>query len=482
MAPTRFRGVINIETVRNQDAFQVAAGEHGRKQFNGVYSFGQQDAELNLAINLFDEAGESYQLEDINAVPLQTTTGKDPRQGADFQFNARMGDYRLKGMISRREAEDYYIVERAASDTNHSYHDISYLHLSKDFSWQPYLQSTLELGYSENAFKLNTEIRGLGVTRTDQQETNLQLIARNAWQYADQNSLEFGLELRNTDMSSVYSTETQGDLEFYPDAERTITGLYVQNQRYYDNGLQMVIGGRFDDYDDVGSSFSPRVSLVYPLAQLHTIKALYGEAFRAPTANELYLVGVTLAGNPDLQAETIKTSELIWISQWDNHRLTVNSHYNVIENSIYSTNTFMNRSEDEAFYGMEVDYAVQLSEQWRLQANGTALRNLPSSDYREADRLASFVLNYCTGPWNFNLNANYEGAREMRVGTDFVKLEDYWLLNTKWIYSINQSTNLYLNGRNILNEDYGTPTRLSLHTSPMPNRGREFVVGVELSI
>ena len=477
-----FLGVINIETVRGHDAFQVAGGEHGRKQFNGVYSLKRGDTELNLALNGFDETGESYPLENINTVPLENTRGKDPRTGTDFQFNARHGDFQLKGMISRREAQDYYVVERAAPDTNHSYHDVSHIYLSRDINWQTNLQSSVEVGYSENAFKLNTEIAGLGVTRTDQHETNLHFIARNAWQYASEDSLEFGLELRDSDMSSVYQTETLGDLAFYPDAERTITGLYLQNQRYYDSGLQMVIGGRFDDYDDVGSSFSPRFSLVFPLSPQHAIKALYGEAFRAPNANELYLVGVTLAGNPDLKPETIKTSELIWISHWGKHSLTVNSHYNVIENSIYSTSTFMNRAEDEAFYGMEMDYGVQLSQQWRLQVNASALRNLPSSDFREADRLASWVLNYHTGRWNFNVNANYAASREIRVGSDPVKLDDYWLLNTKWTYKVTPSASVYLNGRNILDEDYGTPNRLALHTQPMPNRGRELVLGIELGL
>lgn len=475
-----FLGVINIETVRGQDAVQVVGGEHGRRQFNGVYSLAHGDVELDLALNSFAEDGQTYTLENINVSPPQPLTGKDPRKGTDFQFSASAGGYRLQGLISRQEAEDYYIVERAASDLNHSYHDVAYLQLMRDLDWQPGLHTRLELGYSENAFKLNTEIRGLGITRTDQQETNLQFIARNAWQYANQNSLEFGLELRESDMSSVYSTQAQGDLEFYPDVERTIAGLYVQNQRYYDSGLQVVVGGRYDDYDDVGDSFSPRVSLVYPVSPRHTVKALYGEAFRAPNANELYLVGVTLVGNPDLKPETIKTSELIWISLWGHHRLTVNGHYNVIEDSIYSTTTFLNRTEDEAFYGMEIDYAVQLSSQWQLQVNATALRNLPASDYREADRLSSFILNYQSGRWNVNVNASYAGTRDMQVGADKVALDDYWLLNSKWMYRFNQHANLYINGRNLLDEDYGTPTRLTLHTDAMPNRGRELMVGVEL--
>lgn len=474
-----FLGVINIETVRGESSAQLAGG-NGRGQLNAVYSFSESDLELNLALNLFDEQGQTYGLENINTAPPQRETGKDPRTGSDVQFTASKGQYRLKGMVSRQEAEDFYIVERASSDYNHSYHDNAYIQLGRDVEWSSQLQSFFEFGYAENAFKLNTEIAGLGVTRTNQKETNLQFIARNQWQYASENSLEFGLEVRDSDMSSVYSTQNLGDLEFYPDAERFITGLYVQNQRYYDGGVQIVIGGRFDDYDDVGSSFSPRISMVYPFTEKQTLKVLYGEAFRAPAANELYLVGVTLVGNPDLKPETIKTSELIWIGHWGNHTLTVNGHYNVIENAIYSTTTFLNQTEDEAFYGMEMDYVFQLSSQWLFQVNGSAMRNLPATDFREADRLASFVINYHSGAWNINFNANYAGSREFFVGSDSVELGDYWLLNTKWNYRLNNQTNLFINGRNILDKDYYTPARLTLHTEPMPNRGRELMLGIEM--
>lgn len=475
-----FLGVINIETVRDKNAIHIAAGEADRKQLNSVNSYKMDDAEINLAINLFDEQGERYTLQDINIDPLQNERAKDPRKGGDLQLSVRIGNYKLKGFVSRREAEDFYIVERTSSEINHSIHDNAFIQVGRDIDWQPELQTTVEFGYFENAFKLNTVIPGLGITRTDQEENTLQFTARNAWQYANENSLEFGLELRDTDMKSVYNSETSGHLEFYPDSERTITGLYVQNQRYYENGMQVVIGGRYDNYDDVGSSFSPRISLVYPLTEQQSIKALYGEAFRAPTPNELYLVGVTLVGNPDLKPETIKTTELIWIGHWGNQTITVNTHYNVIEDAIYSTDTFLNQNSDEAFYGMELEYAFQPSSQWLLQMNATALENLPDSDFREADRLASFIVNYHSGQWNVNLSANYAGTREHLIASNRVKLEDYWLLNTKWIYKLNTQVSIYLNGRNVLDKNYDTPTRLSQHTVPMPNRGRELVAGFEI--
>ena len=60
-----FMGVINITTQKNQNRIHTAFGEASQMQFNGAFSNSDSaaDAELNLALNLFDEKGEQYVLE-----------------------------------------------------------------------------------------------------------------------------------------------------------------------------------------------------------------------------------------------------------------------------------------------------------------------------------------------------------------------------------------------------------------------------------
>ena len=477
-----FSGVINIETIKDENSIQVAAGELGRKQFNSVFSHSANDLDVNLAVNVFDERGENFRLQNINTEPQQTLTAKDPRMGRDLQVSVSKGDYQIKGLLSRRQAEDFYIVERAAPDINRSIHDSANFTLSRQFRWSESFESNVEIGYSENAFKLDTEIQGLGVTQTDQQEHTWGFQVRNAWQYAQQNSVEFGIEQRNSDISSVYNSEILGDLRFYPNHTRRVTGVYLQHQRYYHGGLQVVLGGRYDNYNDVGSAFSPRFSLVYPLNEHQSIKALYGEAFRAPGANELYLIGVTLSGNPNLKPETIATSELIWTGQWDKHNFSINGHYNVVEDAIFSTSIFENQKSDESSWGVELSYDYQPTKNWLFRLNATTLEGLPSADFRQADKLASLIVNYQAKSWNINVNASFAGQRDYLFGTEQRTINSYWLTNSKVTYSINNKTNLYINGRNIFNTHYGTPTRLTAHAQAIPNRGRELVLGLEVSL
>jgi iron complex outermembrane receptor protein len=71
------------------------------------------------------------------------------------------------------------------------------------------------------------------------------------------------------------------------------------------------IGARYDDYSDFGSTFNPRLALVWQTKYNLTTKFLYGAAFRAPSFQELYAVNnPVVLGNSDLSPEQIKTYEI----------------------------------------------------------------------------------------------------------------------------------------------------------------------------
>ncbi|OQW99095.1 MAG: hypothetical protein BWK80_63475 [Desulfobacteraceae bacterium IS3] len=76
--------------------------------------------------------------------------------------------------------------------------------------------------------------------------------------------------------------------------------------------MALTAGLRYDDYDDVGNSLSPRLGLVYAPNDRFFFKLLYGEAFRAPSFSQLYYMNnPSVVGNPNLEPETIKTAEIL---------------------------------------------------------------------------------------------------------------------------------------------------------------------------
>ncbi len=98
-------------------------------------------------------------------------------------------------------------------------------------------------------------------------------------------------------------------------AERAVRSVFLQDQWRPVNALEFTLGVRHDDYDDWGSSVSPRLAAVWRLSDAHLIKAQYAEAFRPPTLEESY-PGPDLYGmgfTSDVTAEELQSSELSYI-------------------------------------------------------------------------------------------------------------------------------------------------------------------------
>jgi outer membrane receptor protein involved in Fe transport len=228
------------------------------------------------------------------------------------------------------------------------------------------------------------------------------------------------------------------------------------------------------------------LALVHQLSEGQSLKFLYGEAFRAPTTNEMKLRDlfglVGLIGNPDLEPENIKTLELVWLvnSTQQAFGLTLfNQHIEsaIVRDNSVAPNTFSNQRGDEYSQGLELEYTINLLSHWRLTNQFSVVNNIASSDFQQAETLASLILNYSNKPWNVNIASHYAGEREfLALGTPQT-LDAYWQINGKMQFAIDQKQSLYLQIKNLLDEDYATPVGRSDIAIPVPNRGREVALG-----
>jgi iron complex outermembrane receptor protein len=101
----------------------------------------------------------------------------------------------------------------------------------------------------------------------------------------------------------------------YLDDERTGTSYAFLGQgdfRIIEN-LILNVGVRYDRFPTFGGTTNPRSALIYQPFRETTLKFLYGQAFRAPNAYELYYTdGMTFKTNEALEPERIRTYELTW--------------------------------------------------------------------------------------------------------------------------------------------------------------------------
>jgi outer membrane receptor for ferrienterochelin and colicins len=70
-------------------------------------------------------------------------------------------------------------------------------------------------------------------------------------------------------------------------------------------------GIRYDYYTTFGDKTSYRAGLIYNPFSVTTLKLLWGTAFRAPNAYELFYAGPGLKGNPSMQPEDITTYQFV---------------------------------------------------------------------------------------------------------------------------------------------------------------------------
>lgn len=477
-------GIINITTVKRADRMQFSAGNFGKRQLGGSGSHEIAGVEIDLAVYLFEESGEKLLLEDTST--FETEPVRDPRSGHDVQLTLIKDQMLLKANFLERKSEDFYVAEYISDNSNVSVHKHKSFLFQHGANWNTAFESHVTVAYSESRFEPETVIPAIGYFQAEQSETNIDVGMLNSWAYRRDWNFLFGIDYRHSDLPEFAArTEKLGEVVFYPDQTQELASVYLQTQKQFDGGLEVTLGARYDRYNNIGSSVSPRLGVVMPLTDHQVVKFLYGEAFRAPTMNELYLQTFTGAvqGNPNLDPETIESWEVVWIGQWNRLSTTVSSFYSVLDKTIVRRDVmamtdFANLDNDEAFYGIEWEVAWQFNEHWMMAINTSEFENLPEADYRQADLLGSIIVNFSSGSWNANISATYADQRKMLISEERLTLDSYWQMNSKIRYALNRQIEVHILARNLLDEDYETPTDRNRHTEGVPNRGRELSLGI----
>ncbi len=116
----------------------------------------------------------------------------------------------------------------------------------------------------------------------------------------------------------------------------TIAAVYAQDDIPLRHDLTLSLGLRHDQYSTFGGTTNPRAALIYHPLENTTVKLLYGQSFRAPTAYEMYFRAaspvpgaspINILANPNLRPETAKTTEVVLEQYFNSHYLLTASGY-----------------------------------------------------------------------------------------------------------------------------------------------------------
>ncbi len=143
--------------------------------------------------------------------------------------------------------------------------------------------------------------------------------ANLTWTGWRRQSLLGGLDYSRSGLDSAYHApppppgQPPGNpVLFASDVHRVIRGVVLQDQIELNDATTLTVGGRYDDYSDLSSRFTPRISIVWRVNERHIVKAQYAEGFRPPTFFEFYQP-VAPRFVPRYPFETNATSELNYV-------------------------------------------------------------------------------------------------------------------------------------------------------------------------
>jgi len=514
-----YTGVINVVTRQDTNEIKLGIGALNRLDGHVLATKEWNEWKFDIYAQADRDQGQSYNVDDnFNLDPSIRLNSRDPTQSAAIDVSVRYGDTRFRMSHRQQQTTGFYVIETLSEDFNHSRHEIAQVSLEQDIDWSNRFRSHLTLSWAQMTQYLDTQATAAGVLAAISQPSSTdplfgkvtqtgrywQFKWHNDWQLSDRNSTQFGVEWidnQETEASGANNFDAEQLVaKHYPinyygnfdhstqigllDSRRSL-GIYGQYLHQFADDTKLTLGLRYDNYNEFDARLSPRVGLVHSLSSIHTVKLLYGEAFRAPTLNETGLINnPTLLGNPDLTHEIVKTWDAIWLIHTPHVYFSlggfINYYDHPISNQIVSGNirSFANTASSEA-YGFELEANYEINDNWLLRGTFTHFSKLPDTAFREADILTSLLINYGKERWNWNLTGIYHSKQEMLSGNMLQPLDAYWLVNTKLRYDFDKSWSGYAQIKNVFDQAYQNAPQGNRLIEGTPNRSQEWAIGVE---
>jgi iron complex outermembrane receptor protein len=301
-----------------------------------------------------------------------------------------------------------------------------------------------------------------------------------------------GLEYRKITKAEYINRDDSNEY-FNGNFPYSIFGVFLNNEYQPVEDIRLNLGLRLDNYSNIGTMVTPRISaIIYPFSS-STLKLLYGQAYRAPNVYEFNFMDPVsgFLGNPDLNAEKINTMEICWEEKIGKSLFATVSLYNyqmadIIEH-VYKT----------------ADSTYQFENVGKIKANGVEFQ----LDYRPQDGLSAYV-SYSfqkarnssddsgvsnspdhlfklgvSAPLISNLymaaNINYESERKTVYNT---KTKNFLLVNTNLHYSkLFNLFNVSAGINNLLNITYKHPGGYEHLQPAIIQNGRNYIITIQMN-
>lgn len=283
------------------------------------------------------------------------------------------------------------------------------------------------------------------------------------------------------------------------EARDRMTAAFIEDDWRVARDHRLVLGARYDDYEQSGAALSPRAAWVWTPGDRWTMKLLVQEAFFAPTLGQQFLQNnPVIAGAPDLKPSTVRTTELVGRYQVEElllsatyyHRDAKDGFVVVPRPDITATTVNASRQHTEGLEGVVLWTPTPT---WRLRLAGSTIftdRYVLPANIAEAPpgqfvshHTASLLVNWLPVPeWDTTLGAHWRSREGFQAEANDPRV----MLQVNW--RPDPALRVWLHADNLFNArgvdidvagGLGVDPRTGRIVRDLPLPGREWQLGVE---
>ena len=313
--------VINVITKKGRDlGSPEISGEVGSfDTYKGRFSYGnsfRNGMELVLSSSLYDSKGQDLFFKKFDTPSMNNGVAEDCDYDRNYSFFSKLSyrDFTFEGAyVERTKGIPTASYETDFNDPrNRSVDEYGILSVKYEHIFANSLTLLARLFYG--TFEVHGDYIYEGIVNKD--------LGEGEWWGAEVLLNKTVMERHNITVGGEYDINIKQNQKNY---DKDPFYLYTDDKRRSDNWSLFIqdefrifkdfilnAGIRYDYFSSSGETTNPRVALIYSPFKKTTLKFLYGTAFRAPNAYELYSNdGMSLKPNPDLRSETMRNYEFI---------------------------------------------------------------------------------------------------------------------------------------------------------------------------
>jgi len=451
-------GVIQVFTRSgNKTTASITSGSLHTAAASAATQFGNDSTTLNIAVNHYQTEGfdvtndtendsDGY---DNDSVNLRLQHALNPR--TRLFANALYADGNTRF--------DNDTFDNASDSIQQNYQ------LGADTDVNSAWNSRFEIGQSKDELVTVRNSRDFFTPGLINNEVTLFITRRDQAHWI--NTLNFG-DTGQASLGADYINDKVEATTPYTENQRSNRAVYALVQDKFGRN-QLQLAARLDDNEAFGSHTTGSIAWAYDISASERIRLSQGTAFIAPSFNDLYFVDPFFSGNPDLEPETSRTSEIAFTTSqpWGSWQLNV--YRTLIKNLIVLNNSFtsVENAARASISGVESELDVR-RDAWNLNFNLSVIDPVDKTTGRVLQGRAKQTLKLSAarsfGSAQFGTSVLAQGPRYANASNS-IELPGYGIINLTAAKTIDQHWQLKARLENLLDKEYSTSVDFFQNTS-----------------